>query len=97
MIDPVYAALALALAAFALPGFGAGLAWALWVLLPLGFALGFVIAALFLYQALIERFGPPTRPLFWRCVGRNHTPKRRPAPCVPPGRWCSFISLAPMI
>lgn len=59
MIDPVYAALALALAALALPGFGAGLAWAMWLLLPLGFALGFVIAALFLYQALIERFGPP--------------------------------------
>lgn len=59
MIDPVYAALALAIAALALPGFGAGLAWAMWLLLPLGFALGFVIAALFLYQALIERFGPP--------------------------------------
>ena len=40
MIDPVYAALALALAALALPGFGAGLAWAMWLLLPLGFASG---------------------------------------------------------
>lgn len=59
MIDPVYAALALALAAFALPGLGAGLALAMWWLLPLVFALGFVIAALFLYQALVERFGPP--------------------------------------
>lgn len=92
MIDPVYAALALALAAFALPGLGAGLALAMWWLLPLVFALGFVIAALFLYQALVERFGPPTRPLFWRYVGRNSTQRRGAAPCARPNRWCSFIS-----